>query len=281
MATDAAEGVRDRTRTKERDTGRDRTRKVRRPPGSSTSSSSLDSGKKVLHSRDEEKATVARERDPDLELDSTALRRIRIERLDGRHRHLSSSTLQSPGRERVFAETQTLNEDNMATESHATLRSERRDGATEGHRRRGHRDEEKKSRRKKKDGEGEEAQYVYGAPASVEKVKAPTVRVSETRRLGWDGEESEEEEKVSRSRTVREKPKERKIKVIYVTRDEVKTSKHKEQRVKIVRDDRPKDSGASVHRSREHGSRRKSVAEAPSLPPSPPRRYVLCKLWAG
>ncbi|KAH7317875.1 hypothetical protein BKA65DRAFT_410598, partial [Rhexocercosporidium sp. MPI-PUGE-AT-0058] len=137
-------------------------------------------------------------------------------------------------------------------------------------RRRGHRDEEKRQRRKKREEEGE-AQYVYGAPG--DKTKAPTVRVSETRRLGRDGEESEEEG-VTSSRSVKEKPKERKIKVIYMTRDEMKASKHKEPRVKTVRDDRPRESEASVHRSREHQSRRKSVTDAPSLPPSPPRRHT-------
>ncbi|KAL5331989.1 hypothetical protein ACEPPN_001532 [Leptodophora sp. 'Broadleaf-Isolate-01'] len=242
----------DRDRDRDRHTGRDRTRRVRRraePRGSSASASSLDdddsssSGKKLFHSRGEEKVTVA----PEGELDAAALRRIRIDRLEGR-RHLSSSSapLQTVGRDVLLSSRTTTLTDTMTTESHATLRSSRKDGGTEGHRRRGHRDEEKRQRRKKREDEGE-AQYVYGAP--VEKTKAPTVRVSETRRLGRDGEESEEEEivQVTRSRTVKEKPKERKIKVVYMTRDEMKASKHKEPRVKTVKEDRPRESGPSTY----------------------------------
>ena len=97
------------------------------------------------------------------------------------------------------------------------------------------------------------------------------MRVSETRRLGRDGE-SDEEERVTRSKTVRDKPREKNIKVIYVMRDEPKTSKYKEPRVKTVKEDRLRESESSMHRSRAHQSRRKSVVE--SLPPSPPRRYV-------
>ncbi|KAG4437178.1 hypothetical protein IFR05_007334 [Cadophora sp. M221] len=242
---------------------------------SSASASSLDhddnsSGKMPCHSPCEQKVTVTPE--VERELDATTLRRIKIDRLEGR-RHLSSSPLQTVGRD-VLLSSKTMPTDTMTTESHATLRSSRKDGGAEGHRRRGHRDEEKRPRRKKSEDEGE-AQYVYGAP--VEKTEAPTVRVSETRRLGKDGEESEEE-RVPRSRTVKEKPKERKIKVVYMTRDEMKASKHKEPRVKTVKEDRPRESATSVHRIREHQSRRKSITEAPSLPPAPARRHTLTRV---
>ncbi|PVH78496.1 hypothetical protein DL98DRAFT_246512 [Cadophora sp. DSE1049] len=285
---------RDRERETERHT--EKSRKARRraaaapPRGSSASASSLDDEEKLAHSRGEEKVTVAgavvapdlgrgRGLEPDAgaeELDAASLRRRRLDRLEGqhrRHRQLSSEE------EDVFVSTPTLTR-TMTTESHAT-RSSRRDAtgssASEGHKRRGHRDEEKRHRRKKRDGEGEDApaQYVYGAPTEKAKSATTTVRVSETRRLGRDGE-SEEEETVSRSRTVKDKPREKKIKVIYVTRDELKTSKHKEPRVKTVKEDRPRESESSVHRSRTHQSRRKSVVE--SLPPSPPRRHTSSRI---
>ncbi|CZT53001.1 related to ariadne-2 protein [Rhynchosporium secalis] len=210
------------------------------------------------------------------EVDTDTLRRIRIERLEGRH----LSQTQPVGRERERASISDLdNTGNMAMESHTTLRGSRRErekeGVSEGHRRR-HRDEEKRPRRSKRDGErerdGEEAQFVYGAPEK----KEPNVRVSETRRLGRDGDSSEEET-FTRSKTVREKPREKKVKVVYVTKEELKAEKQRPPRVKTVRDDKLRGDEDSVRRSREHHSRRTSVVEAP-LPPSPPRRHTSTRI---
>ena len=299
---------RDAERVRERDPERhtERSRKVRRraaagapPPrrGSSASASSLDDEEKLGHSRGENKVTVAaRARagavvTPDLgrglgldrageELDAASLRRRRLDRLEGQQQQHRSSRHQLSSEEEdvLISRPKSLHtqSQNMTTESHAT-RSSRRDttgaSASDGHKRRGHKDEEKRQRRKKRDGDGEDApaQYVYGAPAEKAKAVTTTVRVSETRRLGRDGE-SDEEERVTRSKTVRDKPREKNIKVIYVMRDEPKTSKYKEPRVKTVKEDRLRESESSMHRSRAHQSRRKSVVE--SLPPSPPRRYV-------
>lgn len=212
------------------------------------SCSSLDD-KKLCISRGKESVTH--------ELDAAEQRRFRIERFDGSR---TSSSGRAP-------ETTT-----MTTESQATPHGLK---STSSHRRRRDRHmepEEKKHRRRKKSPEREDGPtYVYGSPA--ERPKTERIRVSETRRLGRDGEFSSEEEKVSRSRADKERPREKKIKVVYVTREELKASKHKAPRVKTVREERPRESEGSVHRSRAHISRRKSVAEAPSLPPPPPKRY--------
>jgi hypothetical protein len=102
--------------------------------------------------------------------------------------------------------------------------------------------------------------------------------VTETRRLGRDGESSEEEEKrATESEPIREK---RRVKVIYVSAEEAKALKHKERSSKTTRgsSDRPRHSEESVHRSRSHRSRRQSVSEVPS---SPPKRFATLNMASG
>jgi len=195
-----------------------------------------------------------RERDP------PEVRRIRIERLDG-----STSTRR------------TASTSKMTSVSHATLPSIR---TTTSHRRRRsrHRSPERKHHSRKKSApKDESATYVYGAPEG--KTRSSRVIVTETRKLGRDGESSEsEEERATQSDPVKEKT--RKVKIVYVTPEEARSLKDKERRSRTTREssDRPRGSGESIRRSRAHGSRRKSVSEAP---PSPPKRYAIVNMHSG
>jgi hypothetical protein len=192
--------------------------------------------------------------------DRTGVRRIRIERLDGSaptHRIASTSKMTSP--------------------SHATLPSIR---TTTSHRRRRdrHRSPERKHRgRKNSAPKDEPAKYVYGSPEG--RTRSSRVIVTETRKLGRDGESSEsEEERATQSDPVQEKT--RKVKIVYVTAEAARSLKDKERRSRTTREssDRPRGSGESIRRSRAHDSHRKSVTEAP---PSPPKRYAIVNKPGG
>jgi hypothetical protein len=219
------------------------------------SHSGLD-GEKLYKSRGNETVTLLP--------DEQEVRRIRIERLEGR-----TSASKSVGRSPLRSSAN-MTEESIATPS---LRS------TPSHRRRSVREvrpEEKKyrGRRKSSTKEDERTEYVYGPPTG--RPKSSRITISETRRLGRDGETSEsEEERETQSESVRGKrPKEKKIRVIYVSKEEAKSLRHKEKRVKPEKEssERPRSSEESVRRSRTQRSRRNSIAEVPA---SPPKRYAL------
>jgi hypothetical protein len=213
-------------------------------------------GEKLYKSRGNEGVTLLP--------DEQEVRRMRIERVEG-----STSASTSVGRAPLRSSA------NMAEESFATPPSLR---STPSHRRRGDKEvrpEEKKHRRRRKSTakEDEPAEYVYGPPTN--RPKSSRITISETRKLGRDGETSEsEEEHETKSEPVREKMlKEKKVRIIYVTK-EAKSLKHKEKRAKPEKEssERPRKPEESVRRSRTHRSRRNSIAEAPA---SPPKRYAL------
>jgi hypothetical protein len=218
------------------------------------SHSGLD-GEKLYKSRGNETVTLLP--------DEQEVRRIRIERLEGRT-SASTSVGRSPLRSSA-----NMTEESIATPS---LRS------TPSHRRRSVREvrpEEKKYRRRRKSStkEDERTDYVYGPPMG--RPKSSRITISETRRLGRDGETSEEEERETQSEPEREKRhKEKNIRVIYVSKEEAKSLRHKEKRVKPEKEssDRPRDPEESVRRSRTQRPRRNSIAEVPA---SPPKRYAL------
>lgn len=190
------------------------------------------------------------------ELDDAELRRIRIERLER-----STST-------RRPSATQ-----NMTSESHATLPSHKT-SSSHRRRRRHHREPEEKepkSRRKSTAKDDPADTYVYGPPAG--RPKSSRTILKETRRLGRDGDSSElERDHAVRSpRETRTREKEKKIKVIYVTKEELKVSRHRrmESSPELSRDARD-----SLKRSSTHRSRRASAVELPRTLESPPKRYV-------
>lgn len=220
------------------------------------SHSGLDS-EKLYKSRGKESVTLLP--------DEQEVRRIRIERLE-RRTSASTSVGRSPLRSSA----------NMTEESIATPPSLR---SIPSHRRR--RDSQVKpegkkyrSRRKSSAKEDERTEYVYGPPTG--RPKSSRIIISETRKLGRDGETSEsEEERETQSEPEKEKRhKEKKIRVIYVSKEEAKSLRHKEKRVKPEKasSERPRNSEDPVRRSTTHRSRRNSIAEAPA---SPPKRYVL------
>jgi hypothetical protein len=191
-----------------------------------------------------------RERDPA----NVRRRRIRVERLEDN-----------------TEDRRTASSSKMTSASHATLPGSR---STQSHRRR-HRHEspERASHSRRKSGSREEpAEYVYGAPE--DKKRPSRIIVTETRRLGRDGESTEEEEeRATKSEPVKEKV----VKVIYVSAAEAKTLKHKERSLRTSKElsEHPRHSEESVHRSRAHRSRQNSVSQAP---PSPPKRFAICKI---
>ncbi len=165
----------------------------------------------------------------------------------------------------------------MASESHATVSNARH--STSGRRRHHHRSPDERRQHRRRDSIKEESTagtYVYGAPADREK-KDSGVIISETRLLGRDEDtsassgSSTEEAPVRRGWTVKEKHREKKPKIVYVTEvDSIEPIKRKEHRVREsshrIR------SSEFLRRSSTHHSRRKSVAEVPSSPP--PKRFV-------
>jgi hypothetical protein len=185
---------------------------------------------------------------PDLE----EVRRVRVERLEG-----STSTMRP-----------TPATTKMASESQASLRS------TASHRRKEPRRDtvgvstKHRSRRKENARDDDDTTtYVYGKPADRVPSRAA---VSEVRRLGRDGDSSEEEEGGEKGSKQVEKPKKRKIRVIYVTDDDPKSSKSGDRRYMTEKEllENLRGSHDSARRSRAHISRRTSVvAERPASPP--------------
>lgn len=188
------------------------------------------------------------------ELDPAELQRIRIERLEGSTSTRRRSTTQ-----------------NMTSESHATLPNHKT-STSHRRRRRHHGDPEDKERtsRRKSTAKDEAADtYVYGAP--TDRPKSSRITIKEMRKLGRDGEssESEREHVVRERRERRSGEKEKKIKVIYVTREELKASRHKERRV-----DSDPDRKDPLKRSSTHRSRRHSAVGLLYAPDTPPKRYA-------
>ena len=139
-------------------------------------------------------------------------------------------------------------------------------------------DTKHRTRRKASSKDGSTPTYVYGAPA--DRSLPSRITISETRKLGRDGESSEseyndgedEEGRATHSEQVMEKPKKRKIRVVYVKEDDAKFFKPRERPARPDREirDRPRKSDESVKRSRAHLTRRKSMVE--ERPASPPKR---------
>ncbi|KAH6671942.1 hypothetical protein B0J14DRAFT_594777 [Halenospora varia] len=160
----------------------------------------------------------------------------------------------------------------MASESYATLPSQK---SSSGHRRRRdhHRSPEERShRRRRKSSSREESPsttYVY--ESSPSKSHKSRITLSEVKRLEseYDSSDFDDTTAVESSGT-KERPTKRKIKIVYITEEDYNT-KHKERTPK--KEKRSRDSPRrddSPKRSRAHRSRRKSATEAP--PSSPPRR---------
>lgn len=177
------------------------------------------------------------------------VRRIRIERLEGH------ATTRKPAAT-----------PKMTSESHATLPSLK---SRSIHRRKKDRhhhsgNEERKHRSRRKSTSKVEPTYVYGS--ATERPKPSRTHISETRRLGGDGDSTDSAEDSTESEPVRVKSTKRKIKIVYVDDQDRKTSRTKERRPRTEREvrDRPRDDEASVHRSRAPVSRRHSAIEVPS-----------------
>ena len=195
-----------------------------------------------------------------LEPDASEVRRLRVERLED-----STST----GR--------TAATPKMTSESHETLPSLK---SASSHRKKDHRrstvSTKHRTRRKSALKSDSTPTYVYGTPADTS--QSSRITISEIRRLGRDDESSESEEEetgaATHSEPVRQKPKKRKVRVVYIEEDDTKISRPREGRAKSDKDirDRPRSSHESVRRSRAHTTRRKSIAEEPSASPS--KRYV-------
>jgi hypothetical protein len=189
--------------------------------------------------------------------------RLRVERLEG-----STSTRRSVATPK------------MTSESHATLPSLK---SVTSHRRRHDSrrstvSTKQRTKRKSIPKDDSTPTYVYGTPA--DRSQSSRITTTETRKLGREGESSvsedeDGEEDATHSEPIREKPKKRKIRVIYVDDEEPKSSKPREHRVKLDREirDRPRDCHESVGRSRAHPTRRKSVVEERLA--SLPKRYVV------
>jgi hypothetical protein len=212
---------------------------------------------------DDERLTKSRGKEKvALEPDVSEVRRIRVERLEG-----STSTRRTAATPK------------MTSESHATLPSLK---SASSHRRKDHRrstvSTKHRTRRKSTSKGDSTPTYVYGTPA--DRSQSSRITISEVKKLSRDGESSESEEEdedeedgATHSEPIREKPKKRKIKVIYIKEDDSKSSSTKERRGKSDKEirDRPRDSHESVRRSKAHTTRRKSIAE--ERPASPPKRY--------
>jgi hypothetical protein len=184
------------------------------------------------------------ERSGEREFDAQEVRRRRIERLE------KSDTTSDVEVEEVKMD----EESNAPRES---LRSDR------SHRRREHRSgEERIHHRQRKSEQRDDAEYVYGRPT-----ERSHPRVTEERRI----ETTDEEDHVEPVREKRRK--EKKIRIVYVTKEEMKSGKYKERRSRTGKEsaDRPKTPTESIRRSRGGlTSRRQSAPEA--TPPSPLKR---------
>lgn len=187
------------------------------------------------------------ERSGEREFDAGDARRRRVERLE------------SSEEESDLEEDAKMDEESSAPRE--SLRSER------GYRQREHRSEEERRhhRHRRSDTRGDE-EYVYERRA---------VRQRSPRNTAMDErseETADEEEHVTRREPVREKrKKEKKIRIVYVTKEEMNSGRYEERRPrKRESTERPKTSAESIRRSRGHTSRRESFPEATT--PSPQKR---------
>lgn len=108
--------------------------------------------------------------------------------------------------------------------------------------------------------------YVYGRPRSRDRSSA--IRITERRRSGPDDESDERDgvmSVVSEESELDEKPKSRKVKVVYVKNESTRPSKHHVSRKVLVDEERPrvKESARSHHRSHTTVSRRPSTTIQP------------------
>ena len=202
---------------------------------------------KVYKSRGKEKITL----DPDL----VEVRRIRLERL-------GSST----GSRRSVATSK------MTSDSHTTLPSVKSSSTYRRKKEHHRKSEDSKHRRRRRPSSTNDdstATYVYGPPS--EKSKPTKIIISETRKLGSEGASSEsEDDQDTQSEPVKDKPRKRKVRVIYVKRDPSRSSsRHKDRRARSVSAEGPRrrrDEEDYVQRSSVHKSRQRSVAGLPSAP---------------
>ncbi|KAG0650123.1 RING-type E3 ubiquitin transferase itt1 [Hyphodiscus hymeniophilus] len=212
------------------------------------SNSELDKGKIYESSGKEE---------IELEPDASEVRRLRLERLEG-----STSTRRSVATPKMTSESHTTLASLKSASSHRTKHDSRRSTVSTKHR----------TKRKSTSREEMTPTYVYGTPADISQSSHPTI--SETRKLGRNGESSDSEnEEEERAEKTKEKPKKKKTRVIYIEGEESKSSRHRERRVKSDEEvrDHPRHPHESVRRSRVHTTRRKSiVGEGPA--PLPTRR---------
>lgn len=181
--------------------------------------------------------------------EATRVRRARLERLEGRD---------PPPRTR-----DSLTERDSTTMPTVTgsLKSSR----SRRHHHGGEREHTHRRRRESAVREEEES-FVYGPPK-----KRVEVTVRETpRRLGREGESEESgSDHVRRERSGRERPKDRKVRVVYVTKEEMKNMPLKERRPRTGRksSDRSRTPEEVVHRSRAQHSRHTSMPEVVASPP--------------
>jgi hypothetical protein len=208
---------------------------------------------KLSNTRGKEKIT--------LEPDASEVRRIRIERLEG-----STSTRRSAATPKMTSESHATLSTLKPASSHRRRHDARRGTVSTKHR----------TKRKSTSKEDSSPTYVYGTPADRPQSSRSTI--SETRKLGrveGSAVTEEDDEDAAHSEPMREKPRKRKIRVVYVKEgEEHKISKPKERRVKSDQElrDRPSNTHESVKRSIARTTRRKSIIE--ERPASPPKRYV-------
>ncbi|TVY33371.1 E3 ubiquitin-protein ligase [Lachnellula occidentalis] len=185
-----------------------------------------------------------------LESDESEVGRIRIERLE-----TQTSTDTTAARSK------------MTSESYATLPSQK----SSSHRRRRvyHRSGEESSHRRRRNSYSEDdSTHVYRNPESRSK-KQSRIQVAE--KQVHSDEESSESGQEERHTQAEERPRKRKVKIVYITEEDYQSTKPRERAVreKKSRDDHQEREG-SIRRSKTHRSRQKVSAEA--LPASPPKR---------
>lgn len=209
---------------------------------------------RLYKSRGEEKIT--------LEPDVSEVRRIRVERLEG-----STSTRRSVATPKMISESHATLPSLKSASSHRRRHASRRSSVSTKHR----------TKRKSTSRDDSTPTYVYAN--STDKTQSSRITISESTKLSRDGgsidsEEDEKEDDAStHSKQVTEKPKTRKIRVIYVDGDDLKSLKPRERRVKSKeRQDRSSDSHETVRRNKVHTTCRKSIRE--DRPASLPSRYV-------
>jgi hypothetical protein len=193
--------------------------------------------------------TLLDERSGEREFDAGEARRRRVERLES-------------SEEESDVEIDDVEVDEESSAPRESMRSER------SHDRREHRSgEERRHRRHRTSDASGDEEFVYGRRS--ERPRSPRNSTMEERRV----ENTDEEEPITRREPVREKRrKEKKIRIVYVTKEEMKSGRYEERRPRMKREsrDRPKTPTESVRHSRGHASRRESFPEATL--PSPPKR---------